>query len=463
MADNRLSEIITKIKRTEKLNAIDFIELVDQIESNINKTENSNLIHLNLLTRKDIKEIIQGYKLYPLYLIKYIFTIYPKTSSSLALDNIIMTKERRSDLIECILTAFSVRLCEIPDINFDCRIVMAHKTISETRDDHQMNMSDLRQMIDIDDNELDNESNNESNNKSNTSSVQNLIDVIEEIETLPNTRKTNKICNCMDRRHWSELYNSFVNLIEGDDRFLFESYNVNYSITNLVAQTDVANEELSKIIKKSIDRPDRWRAILMFIKKTGLVSSAYGDMIFSIRDAIILNNRKKESERDQNILKFRELTLLSSLLKRYNEYHKNMSKITNNMYITDINGARNTDLIRDKKINCIVSLTKKTIFKASNVRYFHIQMDDIESVDFLSMTLDTADKVIELIQKDQVILVHCYKGVSRSVSFVILVLVKQGIPYDEALEFVKRKRPSANPNPAFREQLKDYSKRVNRR
>ena len=449
MADNnRLSELITKIKRTEKLNAIDFIEYIDQLESNITRTENSNLI-----TRKDIKEIIQGYKIYPLYLIKYVFTIYPKTSSSLALDTIVTTKERRSDLMECILTAFSVRLCEIPDIIFDCRMVMAHRTISETRDDYQTS-SDLRQMLDDDIDESGNGKN----------AVQDLVDVIEEIESRPNSRGvSNNVCNCMDRRHWYNLYDSFVGLIEGDDRFLFESYNVNYSITNLVAQTDVANDKLSKIIKKSISRPDRWRAILMFIKKTGLVSSAYGDMIFSIRDAVILNNRKNESDRDPEMSKFRDITLLSSLLKRYNEYHKNMSKITDNMYITDIMGARNTDLVRDKKINCIVSLTKRSIFKASNVRYFHIKMDDIESVDFLSMTLDVADKVIELIQNDQIILVHCYKGVSRSVSFVILVLVKQGMPYNEALELVKSKRPSANPNPAFREQLQEYSKRINRR
>jgi Dual specificity phosphatase, catalytic domain len=445
MADNgRLPELIAKIKRTEKLNAIDFIEYIDRIENN----RDIPVEYSDLLNKKDIKEIIQGYKIYPLYLIKYIFTIYPQTSSSAALDHIVTTKERRSDLMECVLTSFSVKLCEIPDISFDCRVVLAHRTVSETRDELS-GSTQLRQILD---------------ESKNDDSVQDLMNVIEDIEACPNIKGIgNDRCNCMDRRHWYHLYDYFMGLIEGDDRFMFESYNINYSITNLVAQTDVANDRLAKIIRSSIDRPDRWRSLLIFIKKTGLVSSAYGDMIFSIRDALILNNRADESDRDPQISRFRDLILLSTLLKRYNQYHKNMSKITDNVYITDINGARNTDLIRDKGIDCIVSLTKRTIFKAANVRYFHIKMDDVESVDFLTMTLDIADRVIELIQKDQIILVHCYKGVSRSVSFVVLVLVKQGMTYDEALDFVKSKRPAANPNPAFRHQLKEYSRRINRK
>jgi atypical dual specificity phosphatase len=346
------------------------------------------------------------------------------------------------------LTAFSVKLCEIPDIAFDCRIVLAHRTVGETRDD-LLKSGGLRQTYSSDEADKN-------------ARVQDLMDVIEDIECNPiSLGVVTASCNCMDRRHWYCLYDFFMELVEGDDRFMFESYNVNNSITNLVAQTDVANDRLSKTLRRSIERPERWRSLLIFIKKTGLVSSAYGDTIFSIRDAVILNTRAEESEKNQQISAFRELVLLTTLLKQYNQYHKNMSKITDNVYITDINGARNTDLVRDKNIDCVVSLTKRTIFMATNVRYFHIKIDDVESVDFLSLTLDAADKVIELIQKDQVILVHCYKGVSRSVSFVILVLVKQGMTYHDALDFVKSKRPAANPNPAFRKQLEDYSRKIN--
>ena len=266
----------------------------------------------------------------------------------------------------------------------------------------------------------------------------------------------------MDRQHWYCLYDYFMVLIESDTRFFFESYNVNYFLTNLVAHTDAADTRISAIFRNSIDRPDKWRSILIFIKKTGLVSSPYGDILCAIRDSIIINDRADVKDKKLEISQFRDRVILWSLLKRYNEYHENMSAITDNIYITDINGARNTDLVKDKGIDCIVSLTKGTIFMASNVRYFHISIDDSESVDFLSMTLDVADEVLKLIKDDKIILVHCYKGISRSVSFVVLVLVKQGMKYKDALKIVKSKRPGANPNPSFRKQLKEYSKILHR-
>jgi protein-tyrosine phosphatase len=449
MADNiRLTELIAKIRKAEQLNAIDVIEYIDKVETNNLSKNKDSAKYTDLLNQKDIKDIVQGYKSYPLYLIKYIFTVYPKTSSSEALDHIVKSRERRSDLMECILTSFSVKLCEIPDISFDCRLVLAHQTVTETKTD--LNLSDSDNSID----ELFRQKSSE--NKSN---LQDLMEVLEEIDSRVKSPNT---CNCMDRRHWSYLYDFFLDLIAGDERFMFESYNVNYSITNLVAHTDVADSQLGDTLLKSIDNPERWRSLLIFIKKTGLISSVYGDIIFSIRDAVILNGRAEEKDKNQHISRFKENVLLSKLIIRYNQYHRNMSQITENMYITDINGARNTDLVRDKKIDCVVSLTKRSIFKASNVRYFHIKIDDMESVDFLSMTLDYADKVIELIKQDQIILVHCYKGVSRSVSFVILVLVKQGMGYEEALDFVKKRRPAANPNPAFKRQLKEYSRKINR-
>ena len=375
MASNRLSEIIIKIKKTDDINDIDTIKHINKLENgyNINnisedeKTEKSKNVSSKYIDIDDIKEIIREYKSYPLYLIKYIFTLYPKNSSREALDYIVKSVERRSDLMECILTSFTVKLCEIPDISFDCNIIRMK------------------------------------------------YDILELERTINSDTQDNERCNCMDRKHWTYLYNFFMELINKDDRFMFDSYNVNYSITNLVSQTDVADNKLADILKKSINIPERWRSLLLFIKNTGLVSYAYGDMIFSIRDAIIMNDREDEKNKDIKIIKFKDRVLLSVLLKRYNEYHRNMSMITDNMYITDINGASNTDLLKDKNIDYVVSLTKQSFFKASNVKYIQIQIDDIESADFLVLTLDYADKVIELILQDKIILVHCYKGVSRSV------------------------------------------------
>lgn len=465
---DKLSKIINKIKLMSRN---DIVNHIDAIENDVNNYHTD--IHIDIC---DIREIIKDYKSYPLYLIKFIFTIYPKTSSREALDCIINSHERRSDLIECILTAYSVKLCDIdaPDIEFDCRLLakLRRKTTQNAlRMQTPTNCADisrsLSRSLSGEGNAINNDIGDEIDDGINDGicdKYMGLKDAIKKSKMgrIDSTPPQKKRCNCMDRKHWTYLYECFVELIGDDDRFMFESYNVNHSITNLISHTDVGDYRLAIIFEKSIVIPERWRDILLFIKKTGFISSPYGDMIFAIRDAILTNDRKNVADRDIRISKFNDRVLLSTLLKRYNQYHSNMSMISDNIYITDIDGARNTDLIRDKKIDCVVSLTKQIIFRASNVKYFHIKIDDDDSVDFLSMTHEYADRVIKLIGQNKIVLVHCYKGISRSVSFVILILVKQGLDYESAYNFVKKKRPVSNPNPSFRQQLTIYADMINR-
>mmetsp|Transcript_1010 Transcript_1010/g.1287 ORF Transcript_1010/g.1287 Transcript_1010/m.1287 type:complete len:445 (-) Transcript_1010:182-1516(-) len=59
------------------------------------------------------------------------------------------------------------------------------------------------------------------------------------------------------------------------------------------------------------------------------------------------------------------------------------------------------------------------------------------------------------------VLVHCNKGVSRSTSMVLGYLMKrQGMSYDEALAYVKARRPEVQPNDAFEAQLRQYQARL---
>ena len=66
---------------------------------------------------------------------------------------------------------------------------------------------------------------------------------------------------------------------------------------------------------------------------------------------------------------------------------------------------------------------------------------------FINQIVDSKDKV----------LVHCMAGISRSVSMVIYFLMKKyHLNFDDAIDFVKRKRKIANPNISFKLQLKLY-------
>lgn len=52
--------------------------------------------------------------------------------------------------------------------------------------------------------------------------------------------------------------------------------------------------------------------------------------------------------------------------------------------------------------------------------------------------------------QDKRVLVHCWAGVSRSVSAVVYYLMRtQGLSYAAALERVRQARPQAHPNPGF--------------
>lgn len=66
---------------------------------------------------------------------------------------------------------------------------------------------------------------------------------------------------------------------------------------------------------------------------------------------------------------------------------------------------------------------------------------------FINQIVDSQDKV----------LVHCMAGISRSVSMVVYYLMKRyHLNFDDAIDFVKRKRKIANPNSSFKLQLKLY-------
>lgn len=62
-------------------------------------------------------------------------------------------------------------------------------------------------------------------------------------------------------------------------------------------------------------------------------------------------------------------------------------------------------------------------------------------------TMRTGAAFIDLmIQQERIIYIHCSEGVGRSPVLVAAYLVYTGTPPDDALAFVKLKRPRTNPN-----------------
>ncbi len=97
--------------------------------------------------------------------------------------------------------------------------------------------------------------------------------------------------------------------------------------------------------------------------------------------------------------------------------------------------------------------------KYSYINFKHININD----DYYSKISDYFDECINFIKSahnnNEIVYVHCAKGISRSVSIIIAFLMKEKkMSYIEAFTYVKKCRSIAQPNYYFITQLLDYEK-----
>ena len=260
-------------------------------------------------------------------------------------------------------------------------------------------------------------------------------------------------CICKSRNYWYHMYKYFIRYVRSNINAFFNIH-INRSLSTLLLRTDVYDNNITEVLETLSLDPTNWTNILRFIKDTELYGKNVGNIIFKLRDLIIQNSNTYTKGQYASI--FMNQVLLGNIIRSYKQIHKNISKITDNIYISDITIPKNVPIIKDKNINCIVSLTKKNIFKISNIEYIHIAIDDIGTVNFIEATLETSKKIINYIDNNKIILVHCFKGLSRSVCFVILVLINKGMTFDEAYQYIKDRKIPIDPNPEFIDQLTEY-------
>ena len=258
-------------------------------------------------------------------------------------------------------------------------------------------------------------------------------------------------CKCQKRTIWKYLYNELISLIENDNT-QFLNDNIYKGLEELVDKTDALNDQLYILLNNLSNNHKMTKQIILFINNAKLYSTKYGSILIKL-----YNN--SSIEHNDNYINEHNNKILIKTIHKYYKMQKNITKISNNIYITDHIGARNVAIIREKNINCIVTVTKKAIFKISNIHYTQIMIDDTNTVDFINKTISAVDEVIEHIKQNKIVLIHCNKGISRSVSFALLILIKQGIKYEKALEYLKQKRKHINPNPEFLNQIEEYAKK----
>jgi hypothetical protein len=141
----------------------------------------------------------------------------------------------------------------------------------------------------------------------------------------------------------------------------------------------------------------------------------------------------------------------------YNEIIKDF------LYISGYKTASTISDLRKLKItniiNCSGDLCENLYF--SDISYLTLNIRDNVSENIECLFFKCINYINEAKEKDGRVLIHCYKGVSRSVSIIISYLIfLHKWSYDEAFDFVQLKRPIANPNIGFYLQLKTFHKRI---
>jgi protein-tyrosine phosphatase len=142
----------------------------------------------------------------------------------------------------------------------------------------------------------------------------------------------------------------------------------------------------------------------------------------------------------------------------YNVHTPDMNHIIDNIYLGNWADSTNWHQLEQDGITHILTLNKK-------MSHTEKQLDEMKSNDIDNMFIyvedDTEseisqyfDKCISFIKDADNVLVHCSAGISRSVTIVIAYMVREkNMSVNDALAFIRTKRPRANPNCGFISQL----------
>ena len=132
--------------------------------------------------------------------------------------------------------------------------------------------------------------------------------------------------------------------------------------------------------------------------------------------------------------------------------------IIDNVYLGNIDGALNVDNLKYEGISKILSVTDvgaPHYKKEDNFIQKVIKVIDVPNQNIIKFFVECFKFIIG----EEKVLVHCMSGASRSAAIVIAYLMWfHRMPYQDAFNFVSRKRWCVLPNSGFRFQLKQFEK-----
>jgi len=134
-------------------------------------------------------------------------------------------------------------------------------------------------------------------------------------------------------------------------------------------------------------------------------------------------------------------------------YMSTMTHIIDNVYLGNAFDAVNYYKLSDNNIKKIINVTKDIQnYYPEDIDYLNIEINDTNNDTIDNNFIKAYDFICD--SGDCNILIHCFAGRSRSVSIVAHYLInKHNMDIDEAILFIKNKRPFINPNINFIKEL----------
>lgn len=134
------------------------------------------------------------------------------------------------------------------------------------------------------------------------------------------------------------------------------------------------------------------------------------------------------------------------------------------LYLGNYHHAEDCQIIENLKITHILNATNciEMRFRCIGVEYLRLGVEDLVTENISAVFNHAYDFISEALSKEgNRVLVHCAQGMSRSVTLVIMYLMKsRKIGYEEAFIIVKTYRESASPNVGFIDQLRNLENEI---
>lgn len=194
------------------------------------------------------------------------------------------------------------------------------------------------------------------------------------------------------------------------------------------------------------------------------------DYVFaSENDKTVMNDRLQDYSNVIRVDKYtdengsKRLFPSAGLYEEYSFFFDKPTHIIDNIYLGSAFNAASYYVLKELNIKTIVNVTKEiSHYYPSEFEYTRFDIYD-NNEQSIAKYLDQSYQYIKQ-RTDGNILVHCYMGSSRSASVVIYYITKtlkkengQYYTFDEALEYVKKKRGIVNPTFRF---TKDLAKSI---